>query len=93
MQIYSKSYIGIAAYGFGIYSEQFSSKEYLMAFTSKKAEDIAELNCIYFGSGIRINHITMSSSETGNNGNMNYSQGTCSLTLKAKTIAIIIFLD
>lgn len=93
MQIYSKSYIGTKAYGFGIYAEQHTTKEYLMAFVSKRAEDIAELNCIYWGSAIRINHILMSSAEAALNGNMNYSQGECALTLKADTLVTILFLD
>lgn len=93
MQIYSKSYIGTKAYGFGIYAEKYTTKEHLIAFVSKKAEDIAELNCIYWGSAIRINHIIMSSTESVINGNMNYSQGECASTLKVDTLVTILFLN
>ena len=87
--IWAKGKIGIKSYGFGIYENGLSNPENLIAFDSRKTEDISLLTCLYRGNKIRVSNITMSSSGIQDRDHMNYTEGTSANALKYKTILTI----
>ena len=87
--IWAKGKIGNKAYGFGIYESGSSNYESLLAFNSRKAEDISVLTCLYRGNKIRVSNITMNSGGVQDRSHMNYTEGTSANSLKYTTIVTI----
>lgn len=87
--IWARGKIGDKAYGFGIYEGGLSGRDNLIAFDSRKMEDISVLTCLYHGNKIRVSNIIMSTSSVGGGDNMNYNMGDSADDLKYPTIVTI----
>lgn len=87
--IWARGKIGNKSYGFGIYENGLSSPENLIAFESKKMEDISVLTCLYSGNKIRVSNIIMSSGSASDRMNMSYTEGYSANSLKYPTVLTI----